>query len=375
VTGIWRRTWSRTRSPARTGPGGNCATGGNPEAYARQVIYHLQVSPWRRKGVPESLPGELPERRDGRDQAGDAASRLALRQALLTLPARQRAALVLRYFEDRSEAEAAELLGCRVGTLKSHLSRGLAALRKVHRYVDGSPQNTSFGTANDQDVYASPSPDGTRVVVNTSPNPDSIVPGDLVVVAAGGARRVLAHNVQFAGGSTAVWTPDGTAVIADGKRYDAATAATTSVGALQYLVFSPSGTLRAYNSPNVQDSIEITKADGSSRRTVSVAGLSECTAHAGCPTSVQSVSDDGRYLALGDVNSDPRHVYTTTLVYDTVTKQRVSLGQLSHAWFRADGAVVISENQAKLYDKNWHLLRTYPLPATETGDTRLHYRP
>ncbi|GAA4259451.1 hypothetical protein [Dactylosporangium darangshiense] len=245
----------------------------------------------------------------------------------------------------------------------------------LHRYVDGTPQTTSFGTANDHDVYASPSPDGTRVVANTSPDPGSIVPGDLVVVAAGGARRILAHNVQFAGGSTAVWTPDGTAVIADGKRYDAATAATTSVGALPYLVFSPSGTLRAYGSPSVQDSIEITKADGSSPRTVSVAGLSECTAHAGCPTSVQSVSDDGRYLALGDVNSDPRHVYTTTLVYDTVTKQRVSLGQLSHAWFRADGAVVISGNQAKLYDKDWHLLRTYPLPAAETGDTRLHYRP
>ncbi|GAA4259452.1 SigE family RNA polymerase sigma factor [Dactylosporangium darangshiense] len=105
--------------------------GGNPEAYARQVMYNLQVSRWRRKGVPEALPGELPERRDGRDQAGDTANRLALRQALLTLPARQRAALVLRYFEDRSEAEAAELLGCRVGTLKSHLSRGLGALRKV----------------------------------------------------------------------------------------------------------------------------------------------------------------------------------------------------------------------------------------------------
>lgn len=105
--------------------------GGNPEAYARQVMYHLQVSRWRRKRVPESLPGDLPERRDGRDQAGDAANRLALRQALLTLPTRQRAALVLRYFEDYSEAEAAELLGCRVGTLKSHTSRGLAALRKA----------------------------------------------------------------------------------------------------------------------------------------------------------------------------------------------------------------------------------------------------
>ncbi|GAA1503344.1 SigE family RNA polymerase sigma factor [Dactylosporangium maewongense] len=117
------RAWRRLRD------------GGNPEAYARQVMYHLQVSRWRRRRVPESLFGDLPERRDGRDHATDATSRLALRlalrQALLTLPARQRAAVVLRYFEDRSEAEAAELLGCRVGTLKSHLARGLAALRRA----------------------------------------------------------------------------------------------------------------------------------------------------------------------------------------------------------------------------------------------------
>ncbi|HTJ40003.1 MAG TPA: SigE family RNA polymerase sigma factor [Dactylosporangium sp.] len=107
------------------------ADGGNPEAYARRVMYHLQVSRWRRRRVAESLPGDLPERRDGRDPAGETAERLALRQALLGLPARQRAALVLRYFEDHSEAEAADLLGCRVGTLKSHLARGLAALRRA----------------------------------------------------------------------------------------------------------------------------------------------------------------------------------------------------------------------------------------------------
>ncbi|WP_238007138.1 SigE family RNA polymerase sigma factor [Dactylosporangium sp. AC04546] len=105
--------------------------GGNPEAYARQVMYHLQVSRWRRKRVAESLPGELPEPHDGRDHAGAAADRLALRKALLALPTRQRAALVLRYFEDCTEAEAAELLGCRIGTLKSHTARGLAALRKA----------------------------------------------------------------------------------------------------------------------------------------------------------------------------------------------------------------------------------------------------
>ncbi|MGI5246066.1 hypothetical protein [Dactylosporangium sp. CA-139066] len=245
----------------------------------------------------------------------------------------------------------------------------------LHRYVDGAPHTTSFGLASNQDVYASPSPDGTRMIVNTSPDQGAITPGDLIVVAPGGARRVLAHQVQFAGGSTATWTPDGKAVIADGKRYDTATGAATPVGDLSYLVFSPSGTLRAYVSPSAQDSIEITQADGGSPRTVSVAGLSECTAHAGCPTSVQSISDDGRYFALGDVNSDPQHVYTTTVIYDTVTKKRVSVGQLSHAWFRPDGAVVISGKNAKLYDKDWHLLRTYPLPAAEANESQLRYHP
>jgi RNA polymerase sigma factor (sigma-70 family) len=51
---------------------------------------------------------------------------------LLQLPPRQRAVIVLRYWEQRTEAEAAELLGCSVGTVKSTTSRGLARLRELH---------------------------------------------------------------------------------------------------------------------------------------------------------------------------------------------------------------------------------------------------
>jgi RNA polymerase sigma factor (sigma-70 family) len=65
--------------------------------------------------------------------APGATSDPALRHVLLTalreLPARQRAVVALRYFDDYSEADVAELLGCRIGTVKSHAHRGLSRLR------------------------------------------------------------------------------------------------------------------------------------------------------------------------------------------------------------------------------------------------------
>ncbi|MEV4753941.1 SigE family RNA polymerase sigma factor [Micromonospora sp. NPDC049559] len=107
---------------------------GNAEAYTRKTMYHLQVSWWRRRRVPESLSGELPEPRryagEG-DHAQQTTLRLTLRAALLKLSAKQRAVLVLRFFEDRTEAEAAELLGVTVGTVKSQTARALARLRTV----------------------------------------------------------------------------------------------------------------------------------------------------------------------------------------------------------------------------------------------------
>jgi RNA polymerase sigma-70 factor (sigma-E family) len=103
----------------------------NAEAYARKVMYHAQVSLWRRTRVAEVLPGDLgpADRPAADDPAETAVQRLTLRRALLALSARQRAVIVLRFFEDRTEAEAAQLLGVSVSTVKTQTGRALDRLR------------------------------------------------------------------------------------------------------------------------------------------------------------------------------------------------------------------------------------------------------
>jgi RNA polymerase sigma factor (sigma-70 family) len=72
---------------------------------------------------------ELPERIGGRDVGVDVTNRDLVWRLLATLPDRQRAALVMRFFDDLADEEIAAALGCRVGTVRSLVSRGLAALR------------------------------------------------------------------------------------------------------------------------------------------------------------------------------------------------------------------------------------------------------
>jgi RNA polymerase sigma-70 factor (sigma-E family) len=103
----------------------------NAEAYARRTMYHLQVSWWRRRRVPETLPGRMPDRPGADDPAGSVSLRLALRGALLQLSVKQRAVLVLRFFEDRTESEIADLLGVSAGTVKSQTSKALGRLRAI----------------------------------------------------------------------------------------------------------------------------------------------------------------------------------------------------------------------------------------------------
>ena len=105
----------------------------NAEAYARKVMYHAQVSVWRRPKVAEVLPADFePDHRRGADDPADAAvERLVLRRALLTLSAKQRAVVVLRFFEDHTEAEAAQMLGVSVSTVKTQTGRALDRLRTL----------------------------------------------------------------------------------------------------------------------------------------------------------------------------------------------------------------------------------------------------
>jgi RNA polymerase sigma-70 factor (sigma-E family) len=108
--------------------------GGEPaslEAYVRRVMYRDLVSRWRRRRLVVVAAAELPEWRLV-SRGGDAVEDyLVLQQALQQIGRRQRAVLVLRYFEDLSEQQVADVLGISLGTVKSQAHRGLARLREA----------------------------------------------------------------------------------------------------------------------------------------------------------------------------------------------------------------------------------------------------
>jgi RNA polymerase sigma-70 factor (sigma-E family) len=102
---------------------------GNPEAYVRKVLYHEQVSWWRRASRRRETPVHPLPDTSSADLTGDVDLRLQMRDALLQLTAKQRAVLVLRYFEDLPESQVADVLGCSVGTVRSQTHRAVARLR------------------------------------------------------------------------------------------------------------------------------------------------------------------------------------------------------------------------------------------------------
>jgi RNA polymerase sigma-70 factor (sigma-E family) len=115
---------------------------GDPEAYVRRVMVNTSVSWWRRRWRAERAVAAVPDV-GVPDATAGVPERDAMWRALARLPRRQRAVLVLRYYEDRSEAEIAEILGCSAGTVKSQAARGLAKLRAdsslSRRDVEGCP--------------------------------------------------------------------------------------------------------------------------------------------------------------------------------------------------------------------------------------------
>jgi RNA polymerase sigma-70 factor (sigma-E family) len=106
---------------------------GNPEGYLRRTLYNLAADRWRRQerwrrklpllsGGQRSVEPDLTAAIDMRD---------ALIRALYLISPQQRAAVVLRYWEQLSEAEAADVLGCSEGTVKAAASRGLRRMREL----------------------------------------------------------------------------------------------------------------------------------------------------------------------------------------------------------------------------------------------------
>jgi RNA polymerase sigma-70 factor (sigma-E family) len=102
----------------------------SPDAYVRRILLNEARGRWRRRERAVPVP-RFPEGREpvAPDAADEIARRSGLQQALLALPLRQRATVILRYMEGMSERETAAVLGCSEGTVKSQSARALGTLR------------------------------------------------------------------------------------------------------------------------------------------------------------------------------------------------------------------------------------------------------
>ncbi|MPY38139.1 SigE family RNA polymerase sigma factor [Streptomyces adustus] len=107
----------------------------DPEAYVRRVMINAHARRHRRKLreflAPRDDSGLAHEIADTGDRISQADDRNALLKALVQLPPRQRQAVVLRYWEDLTESQTAEAMGCSVGAVKSNAAKGIAKLRAV----------------------------------------------------------------------------------------------------------------------------------------------------------------------------------------------------------------------------------------------------
>jgi RNA polymerase sigma-70 factor (sigma-E family) len=118
---------------------------GNPEGYLRRTLYHLAADRWRQQRVWRRQLWLL---RSGQEAAAaDPFAQLDARDSLvrllIQLPPRQRAVIVARYWEQLSEAEAAQVLGCSAGTVKSATARGLRRLRELSDPQDDAEREST----------------------------------------------------------------------------------------------------------------------------------------------------------------------------------------------------------------------------------------
>lgn len=103
---------------------------GQPEAYLHKILYRDAISWWRKHRREIPVP-DLPDRRGSDDGNEPAQLRVIFAQALAKLTPKQRAILVLRFFEDHTEARTAEVMGIAIGTVKSQTSVALRRLREL----------------------------------------------------------------------------------------------------------------------------------------------------------------------------------------------------------------------------------------------------
>ena len=101
---------------------------GAVDSYVRRAMINTQISWWRRRRLEEFPTDEIPDQAVTDFPAGSDLGD-SLQRAIDRLPQRMRAAVMLRYYEDMTEAEVAEVLGVSVGTVKSTISRAVAKLR------------------------------------------------------------------------------------------------------------------------------------------------------------------------------------------------------------------------------------------------------
>ena len=113
-----------------------------PHAYVRRAMVNAHMSLWRRHRREAPLPADFDRAADGTEPAQYDNVDLVLR-ALRVLPARQRAVMVLRYYDDLSEADIARTLGCSPGTVKSQASRALKTLRRELDRADHALEGTA----------------------------------------------------------------------------------------------------------------------------------------------------------------------------------------------------------------------------------------
>jgi RNA polymerase sigma-70 factor (sigma-E family) len=149
-----------------------------PVAYARTVLIHLALDEGKRRSRRRSelgpeAAGFLEAHHDDAAVAvlGRVETSTDLLEALRELPPRQRAALVLRYFDDLSEAEVAHVMGCSVGTVKSTTSRALGRLRRKVEGTGAASDITADGIQ-ESGAGGSSRPTDVRTAVLSHARPD-----------------------------------------------------------------------------------------------------------------------------------------------------------------------------------------------------------